>query len=181
MLLKTNEFDLLLGTIFYNSYECFENFEININFLRDLRFLYNFMLSIFNNTDYHSHTLRLLNPCNKKSYMYLEIESYYYKIDEFREVDITFMESNDFFCNLRNLIISQPLIANCILKMILDLSLQNNKFKSKLSLSTKSLIEVQHILNLKEIILEIYIEMILMFISLKDYKTFTFIYNAFLI
>lgn len=165
--LNSLEFDLLITTAFYNSYELeIKNFEINFDFLKDLRYIYNKFACIRQNLTTLERTkelfvpkLRILSPYTKqKKGTNLFIKECIYKYSDSTIFDDSYISylnnSKTFIRNFENFIISQPLLSKKIIEKILD-CIQDISRED-----TKKIQEVFHI---------IYVNLIMIFIKFKDY------------
>lgn len=156
ILLESIEFDLLLSSLYYNSYECLNEFQVPLGFLGDLRYIFNCFLSLSNNKAVSIQKLRLISPNISESSLYLELEELFFDGKSIKNFD--FLKQNIFTKSLKNIILSQPMVTKTILTKIL--SLFNNFHETK----------IKEIKVFKEILLENFFEIILIFVYFKDYR-----------
>jgi hypothetical protein len=150
--LDSNSFDLLITTAFYNSYENLENFEMNIEFLKDLRHLYNFFVCTATHKSFYLPKLRILSPDKNKKGLYLQIDECFY---EPTMTLIEFSKEKHFMEHLKNFILTQPLLSKRVIDKILSsehVSLRDD---------FKKIQEIFHV---------IYVDLIMLFVYSKDYK-----------
>lgn len=156
--LKSNEFDLLITTAYYNSYENLDNFEMNLEFLKDLRQTYNFFACISSKTNFFLPKLLILSPDRHKKQLYnkyLCIDECLYEVVETSLFD--FSRQKYFMENLKNFILTQPILS----KQVIDKILSN---------STKELEMREDFNKIQEIFHIIYVDLIMLFIHSKDYE-----------
>jgi len=156
--LKANEFDLLITTAFYNSYEILINFEMKIEFLKDLRNIYNYFTCLKYKLNFYLPKLRILSPDVSLKGLYLSIDECYYEYKE--DSKFEFSKLKNFFDNLKNFILTQPILSKQVINKILekctDLNLANNHNRNEAK-------------NIQEIFQIIYVDLIMLFVHSRDY------------
>jgi len=152
--LSSNEFDLLITTAFYNSYEILTNFKMNLEFLKDLRNIYNYFTCLKFQLNFFLPKLRILSPDITLKGLNLTIEECYYEHKE--DSKFEFSNLKNFFENLKNFILTQPILAKQVINKILAncSDLKANNYEAK---------------NIQEIFQIIYVDLIMLFVQSRDY------------
>ena len=167
--IKSTQFDLLISKGFYTGSELSSNLNININFFKQIRIIYNFILFVNSNNIFILNKLRLLSPNSKQISLFLEMEEVVY--NNINKIDFKFIHQKSFFYCLRNFILSQPLISQHILEEIFMFrQILDNKKLKETNLKINTLEEsLKIIIDLQVLVFEIYLDLILVFLNNNDY------------
>jgi hypothetical protein len=151
--LSSNEFDLLITTAYYNSYENLHNYEMTIEFLKDLRQIYNYLVCYNVKKNFYLPKLRILSPNPRLKSIYLTLDEHNFNYDQLFHFE---KHQESFVGSMKNLILTQPVLSKQIVQMILshfDRDDNTNEFNL--------ILEVFHI---------IFVDLIMLFIHFKDYE-----------
>ena len=148
--IKSNEFDLLITTAFYNSYETLEinEFKISIEFLEELRNLFNTFLASKTKKIVFIPKLRILSPDKIVNGLYLSISEKFYS-EKVTDINI----KKTFFLHFKNFILTQPILSNFIVEQLIE--------------NCTNLTDCDDFQHNVQII---YVDLIMLFISYKDYQ-----------
>jgi hypothetical protein len=154
--LQSNEFDLLITTAFYNSYENLDNYEMSTDFIKDLRQIYNNLVCLNLNKNFYLPKLRILSPNPKLKLISLTIDEYYFDTNQIIILDNNATSENTFIENMKNFVLTQPVLSKQIIQKMLP-QFVNLKENEDLNM----VLEIFHI---------IFVDLIMLFIHFRDYE-----------